>query len=46
MIDIGKSLLNLTEPAVTVGAATILAFKILFLFRRDHAGQPQADQPV
>src|SRR6267142_2874346 len=33
MIEIGKSLPNLTSPAVTTGAAEMLAFKALILFR-------------
>src|SRR5258705_11639284 len=33
MIEIGKSLRNLTSPAVTTGAAEMLAFKAQILFR-------------
>jgi hypothetical protein len=35
MIEIGKSLPNLTEPTVTTGAAETLAFKGLSSFRRE-----------
>src|SRR5712675_3104775 len=45
MIEIGKSLPNLTWPAVTTGDADILAFKGPFLFRRDHEGPRPRDQP-
>src|SRR5664279_988135 len=45
MIEIGKSLPNLTDPAATTGAAEMFAFKALSFLRRDHAGQRQADQP-
>jgi hypothetical protein len=36
---------NLTGPALTTGAADMLAFKAISFFRRDHAGQRRADQP-
>jgi hypothetical protein len=45
MIEIGKALPNLTDPAATTGAAAMWAFKALSFFRRDHAGQRRADQP-
>src|SRR5260370_30134948 len=45
MIEIGKSLPNLTDPAATTGDADILVFKGTFLFRRDHGGQRPRDQP-
>jgi hypothetical protein len=46
MIEIGKSLPNLTGPTVTTGAAEILAFKgISFLPRADHAGPRLARIP-
>jgi hypothetical protein len=46
MIEIGKSLPNLTAPAVTTDAAEIFAFKgISFLSCADHAGPRHQDQP-
>src|SRR6266849_2234649 len=45
MIEIGKSLPNLTWPAVTTGDADMLAFKGTFLLRRDHEGPRPTDQP-
>src|SRR3984893_68178 len=36
MIEIGKSLPNLTEPTVTTGAAEMLACQASTPFRRDH----------
>src|ERR1700730_7483791 len=33
MIEIGRSLPNLTDPAVTTGAAEVVAFKTFSLFR-------------
>jgi hypothetical protein len=37
MIEIGRSLPNLTGPTLTIGAAEILAFKgVSFPFRADH----------
>jgi hypothetical protein len=46
MIEIGKSLPNLTDPAATTGAAEVFAFKALSFFRRDHAGRRRPDQPT
>src|ERR1700738_231564 len=46
MIEIGKSLPNLTGPAATIGAAEVFAFKALSFFRRDHVGQRRPDQPT
>src|SRR3982074_3801109 len=46
MIEIGKSLPNLTDPAATTGAAEVFAFKALSFFRRDHAGQRRLDHPA
>jgi hypothetical protein len=45
MIEIGRSLPNSTDPALTTGAALTLAFKALSSFRRDHGALQQADQP-
>src|SRR3981189_3370713 len=45
MIEIGKSLPNLTDPAATTGAAEMLSFNGTFLFRRDHEGPRPRDQP-
>jgi hypothetical protein len=45
MIEIGKSLPNLTDPAATTGAAEVFAFKGTFLFRSDHEGPRPGDQP-
>jgi hypothetical protein len=46
MIEIGKALPNLTDPAVTTGAAEMVAFKgISFLPHADHAGPRDHDQP-
>src|SRR5579871_4506796 len=46
MIEIGKSLPNLTGPTLTFEAAETAAFNGLVLFARDHAGQRKRDQPV
>src|SRR5258706_13603776 len=46
MIEIGKSLPNLTDPAATTGAAEVFAFKALSFLRRDHAGRRRPDQPM
>src|ERR1700734_1490459 len=46
MIEIGRSLPNLTDPAATTGAAEILALKAFPFIRRDHAGRSLIDQPV
>src|SRR5260370_22321625 len=46
MIEIGKSLPNLTDPAATTGAAEVFAFKALSFFRRDQAGRRRPDQPT
>src|SRR5882757_5017402 len=45
MIEIGRSLPNLTDPAATTDAAEVFAFKALSFFRRDHAGRRRPDQP-
>jgi len=45
MIEIGKSLPNLTDPAATTGAAEVFAFKGTFLFWSDHEGLRPGDQP-
>src|SRR5450631_2443011 len=45
IIEIGRSLPNLTDPAATTGAAERLTLKALSFFRRDHAGRQQSDQP-
>jgi hypothetical protein len=45
MIEIGKSLPNLTDPAATMGAAEVFAFKDAFLFRSDHEAPRPGDQP-
>src|SRR5882672_12215644 len=45
MIEIGKSLPNLTDPAATTGAAEVFAFKDAFLFRSDHEAPRPRDQP-
>src|SRR3981189_3324779 len=45
MIEIGKSLPNLTDPAATTAAAEMLAFKALSSLRRDHAGRHSGDRP-
>jgi hypothetical protein len=45
MIEIGKSLPNLTDPAATTGAAEVFAFKDAFLFRVDHEAPRPRDQP-
>src|SRR5689334_14488565 len=47
MIEIGKSLPNLTDPAETIGAAETVALKGHFLISSaDHAGPRHQDQPV
>jgi hypothetical protein len=46
MIEIGKSLPNLTDPAATSGAAEMFAFKALSFSAADHAGRRRPDQPV
>src|ERR1700721_1937678 len=46
MIEIGRSLPNLTDPAATTGAAEILALKAFPFVRCDHAGRSLIDQPV
>ena len=46
IIEIGRSLPNLTWPAVTTGAASSFAFKgFSFLSGADHAGPRSQDQP-
>jgi hypothetical protein len=45
MIEIGKSLPNLTDLAATTGAAEMFAFKDAFLFRSDHEAPRPRDQP-
>ena len=47
MIEIGRSLPNLTDPAATTGAAEMLAFKALFLVSdATMPGSAAADQPT
>src|SRR4030081_1406693 len=46
MIEIGKSLPNLTDPAATTAAAEPSLFKALPSVRRDHAGPRRPDQPT
>jgi len=46
MIEIGKSLPNLTSPAVTTGAAEMLAFKALILFRARPCGHRPGINPI
>src|SRR3977135_3735753 len=45
IIEIGKSLPNLTDPAATTGAAEMLSFKGTFLFRGDPEVPRPRDQP-
>src|SRR4051794_40967899 len=46
MIEIGRSLPNLTDPMVTTGAASSFAFKgFSFVSAADHAGPRHQDQP-
>src|SRR5258707_1514593 len=45
MIEIGRSLPNLTDPAATSGAGEVFAFKALSFSAADHAGQGRQDQP-
>src|ERR1700686_1950269 len=45
MIEIGRSLPNLTAPAVTIGAAEMLALKGFPSSGADHAGPRHQDQP-
>src|SRR6476469_2190000 len=46
MIEIGRSLPNLTDPAETSGAAEMALSKALSSVRRDHAGPRRPDQPT
>jgi hypothetical protein len=46
MIEIGKSLPNLTDPAVTTGAAEILAFKRSSFSGRTMPGSGKRINPV
>src|SRR5437660_671342 len=46
MIEIGKSLPNLTDPTATSGAAELFAFKALSSSAADHAGRRRWDQPT
>src|ERR1700759_285641 len=45
MIEIGKSLPNLTWPALTIAAAETCLFNALSLIRRDHKGRAQRIKP-
>src|SRR6266446_1163636 len=46
MIEIGKSLPNLTDPTATSGAAEMFAFKAMSSSAADHAGRRRPDQPT